>query len=241
MPASSRMLSPDIAGHENARRMVGALTLKASSGPVITDGAVVGAMSTCLRPRAPSRPLLRPRAHEPRRPRRTPRSRPRSCAGSPTNGASPSRGRPRARKPAARSTGSSPARRTPGSSGRLTSAPSSATWPSARWTPPPFAPSRSRATAPPRPGRAARDERPRGRHAGAPRRLPHAGRAVGVALGVQPGHRPLPAGRRLQQTVAGDLDPRIVDDELDSVDEVEALVRDYLPRARCKARPLATP
>jgi hypothetical protein len=44
-----------------------------------------------------------------------------------------------------------------------------------------------------------------------------------------------------EQTVDGDLDPRIVDDELDSLDEVEALARDYIPRARCKARPLATP
>lgn len=44
-----------------------------------------------------------------------------------------------------------------------------------------------------------------------------------------------------EQTVAGDLDPRIVDDELDSFEEIEALARDYLPRARCKARPLATP
>lgn len=44
-----------------------------------------------------------------------------------------------------------------------------------------------------------------------------------------------------EQTVDGDLDPRIVDDELDSPEEVEALARDYLPRARCKARPLATP
>lgn len=44
-----------------------------------------------------------------------------------------------------------------------------------------------------------------------------------------------------EMTVAGDLDPRIVDDELDSPEEVEALARDYLPRARCKARPLVTP
>ena len=42
------------------------------------------------------------------------------------------------------------------------------------------------------------------------------------------------------ETVAGDLDPRIIDDELDSVEEVEGLARDYLPRARCKARPLVT-
>jgi hypothetical protein len=40
-----------------------------------------------------------------------------------------------------------------------------------------------------------------------------------------------------EQTVAGDLDPRIVDDELDSPEEVEALARDYLPRAWCRGRP----
>ena len=43
----------------------------------------------------------------------------------------------------------------------------------------------------------------------------------------------------LEQLVDGDHDARIVDDELDSPSEAEALATDYLPRAQCKGRPLA--
>ena len=42
-----------------------------------------------------------------------------------------------------------------------------------------------------------------------------------------------------EEPQAGDLDPRVVDDQLETPAEVEAIVADYLPRATRYAAPLS--